>query len=1264
MKSDDNATYFRAIRQAFANNNAAVMVGAGFSRNAEGGDSLATWPMFAQALGEALDPDAEPTSFSTGMVTQLAEQYAQVFSVPALEDLLKQLVPDDKVAPGLLHDQLLKLPWTEIFTTNYDTLLERAAEKILDRAHFTVCCREDIPQSRILGRRRIVKLHGSFPSQRPFIFTEEHYRRYPKDFAPFVNLVRQSLLENVFCLIGFSGDDPNFLHWIGWVRDMLDNHALPIYLFVHTMPRLGQRKLLEARKVIPVVVPTPEGCEESDYRTRYLKLFEILRTPLGPIEEEWGTFSIPELKLTGMENTQDRLQQLVVVLPELVAKRSSYPGWHVAPGKVRRELSRSLRHLGLPLSSIKQLGLEGSPHGIVAFFSYFVWQQSVLLGSIYDDIAEAAALAIRETYDAPLPLMPEALDVLGAMGIKNQKQFREAWKQSCLGVLRWARQELRHDIFYDIKALLENRGSNKILSDEIEHESILFALYLGDVEAARHKLISWKPGATDPYMLVRKGALLAELGEIDIGLTLSMDGIQKLRAAQKVSKQNTMLLSKESWACLVAHNIQTARNFTIRFSPNAPVDADEDSESLEHLGTRLADLARRGLDVRREYEEILAQLNAEAKPTVARNRFQGFDLGTSNVTQRFGLTSELTEKIDAAESWLNLADRVSLVPCIGNVRFSVDAYTQAAWWIQYNNSTRRMLSVVIRTREESVFKPKDDALPIHKTGWLTRYHVARIPSDMAVEICDRAIVQFDHGASPARPWKEAVRTCIFNAELFSRLVIRIAESETIQAFVHRLIALHCTEYFQQQPQLWESYGRALSRCLLSLPSNDRIAMAIELTKIPLVPHLDFDEHLLRNWIKLYRDLPIDETAYSFDIPVLLQAEIASLIKELSAPKNTASELEKLRRPFVWDRLFAFKYFGFINDQSENAVGELIWRNESGWPLLPGFTSIGATFWPAPAGIDIADRFRQFVLQSGIANFSRIAGFETQLMGSRRAWSYPTDDSFLKNWVFSHNQRPWSPAEVAQGLRIVKDWWDEEWNDIEQSAQSSFNLHSVTRVRLYWLDWILHVSSAFTVEQPNALPNEINEWLSDLVIKAQTIGCSMWRFRLLRSYGSGNEGELEALQREMNVALFSTDPEVTRELRDALYTVIKSSELVWARLHLVHDSIFSAIAARRMPALPDCLVIVDLLIKQNDQCLSDARQQLLRTGMKILLLELDYMSRPPGTDIPDEQIPTLRFLAAQLAYLAMSYDVLEENDWVENWISSAKLDPLPELRFLK
>ena len=247
------------IRKALANRNAAVMVGAGFSRNAEGGQNLATWRQLSEALANELEPGRTPGDFTPAAASQLAEQYSRVFSPTHLEQLIKRCVPDDQVTPGRLHALLLELPWSEVFTTNYDTLLERAAERLFDASYFTVCAREDIPQSKVLGRRRIVKLHGSFPSHRPFILTEEEYRTYPERFAPFVNLVRQSLLENVFCLIGFSGDDPNFLHWLGWVRDMLDKHALPVYLFLAQEPTLGERKLYEARGVVPVLLPTPVG---------------------------------------------------------------------------------------------------------------------------------------------------------------------------------------------------------------------------------------------------------------------------------------------------------------------------------------------------------------------------------------------------------------------------------------------------------------------------------------------------------------------------------------------------------------------------------------------------------------------------------------------------------------------------------------------------------------------------------------------------------------------------------------------------------------------------------------------------------------------------------------------------------------------------------------------------------------------------------------------------------------------------------------------
>jgi len=144
---------------------------------------------------------------------------------------------------------LLELPWSDIFTTNYDTLLERAARGLLNRKYNVVRTAEEVPGS---ARPRIIKLHGSFPSNRPFILTEEHFRTYPSSFAPFVNLVQQAMMENVFCLIGFSGDDPNFLQWSGWVRDHLGSSAPVIYLCGLLDLNSAKRKMLHDRNVIPI----------------------------------------------------------------------------------------------------------------------------------------------------------------------------------------------------------------------------------------------------------------------------------------------------------------------------------------------------------------------------------------------------------------------------------------------------------------------------------------------------------------------------------------------------------------------------------------------------------------------------------------------------------------------------------------------------------------------------------------------------------------------------------------------------------------------------------------------------------------------------------------------------------------------------------------------------------------------------------------------------------------------------------------------------
>jgi hypothetical protein len=209
--------------------NASIMVGAGFSRNADPASLTArptpSWSQMAEALCHPLYPvddarrqHALREASGTSGFLRLAQEYQEAFGPAALNDKIRSLVPDLDYQPGDLHKRLLRLPWADVFSTNWDTLLERTCIDVFDRSYDIVRTIGEIP---FAMRPRIVKLHGTFPAHEPFIFTEEEYRTYPARFSPFVNLVQQSMMETIFCLLGFSGDDPNFLHWSGWCATTL-----------------------------------------------------------------------------------------------------------------------------------------------------------------------------------------------------------------------------------------------------------------------------------------------------------------------------------------------------------------------------------------------------------------------------------------------------------------------------------------------------------------------------------------------------------------------------------------------------------------------------------------------------------------------------------------------------------------------------------------------------------------------------------------------------------------------------------------------------------------------------------------------------------------------------------------------------------------------------------------------------------------------------------------------------------------------------------
>jgi hypothetical protein len=259
--------YIETIRQALWNGSefgrAAVMVGSGFSRNAEPvGVQVARFPLWGDLVTQLvirLYPPARQSANERDRMVQrasvtsgalrMAEEFESAFGRQKLDELLLEAIPDHNFRPGRMHRLLLDLPWVDVLTTNYDTLLERSAQTLVGRRYSAVRTVDEIP---LAMRPRITKLHGTFPAHRPFILTEEDFRTYPRRFAAFVNLAQQTFMENVICLLGFSGDDPNFLHWTGWVRDNLGDSAPWIYLCGLLDLNDSQRRLLYRRNVTPV----------------------------------------------------------------------------------------------------------------------------------------------------------------------------------------------------------------------------------------------------------------------------------------------------------------------------------------------------------------------------------------------------------------------------------------------------------------------------------------------------------------------------------------------------------------------------------------------------------------------------------------------------------------------------------------------------------------------------------------------------------------------------------------------------------------------------------------------------------------------------------------------------------------------------------------------------------------------------------------------------------------------------------------------------
>jgi len=553
------------------------MIGAGLSLNAEPLPGVKTrfptWRELVRAMFDEMHPpqaDATPEQankredrFNRANPLRIASEYEATFDRRKLNLLIRTLNPDSDYQPGRLHHLLLELPWADVFTTNYDTLLERT--EIFGRTYQPVTKATDLTTA---FAPRIVKLHGSFPSQTPFIITEEDYRTYPRRFAPFVNSVQQSLLENAFVLIGFSGDDPNFLEWVGWIRDELGGNHAPIYLVGPLSLGNAARSLLARHGVTPIdLSPVFEGLSPSNgvYATAIGWFLNRLsdERPMRP--EKWpeldrgsslpdGLPQIVDAKLVVPKSVEIIPDPQTPLTNEAVAKvverwqfeRGKYPGWVVAAENKRSDLWVKTEFWLEPLIKFAK---DRPAVDRVILFREINWRLETSMAPLVTELIEPFQKTVYEVFEN----LAEGGSVPPSSGVVSTKQasnteVAEAWLEIAFELLREARETYNTDRWTALKAKIDKIAARYPQhSDRNYYEAALWHMWTVDRESAKAILLRWQPSSRFPLATMWKAGLLAELDELGEARTLFRQALLEIRRALRTQGQNIELLSLEGW---------------------------------------------------------------------------------------------------------------------------------------------------------------------------------------------------------------------------------------------------------------------------------------------------------------------------------------------------------------------------------------------------------------------------------------------------------------------------------------------------------------------------------------------------------------------------------------------------------------------------------------------------------------------------------------------------------------------------------------------
>jgi len=1195
MKIDKNDIdiYLSEIAERLWLGQASLMVGAGFSMNAipktTTTKKIPSWKELGDCFFQKIYEEKTTEKRDAYLdISKLAEEVEAYFGRKTLEEIIEKNISDKEFIPSELHDELVKLPWSDIFTTNYDTLLERSADKIFqkERHYQIILNKEDLTLS---TKPRIIKLHGSFPSHRPFIITQEDYRKFPFENAPFVNTVRQSLMENYLCLIGFSGNDPNFLHWIGWVKDNLEKFAPQIY-FIGCNISNTERKWLESKEITPVDISClakinenkedtkTELCDanQSDKELYPKALFEFIKNINELLKQKNNstTDAKPNTNLDWPRETttffrnknKDIISQLEEVTKLWKDTRESYPNWLILPKNSRDVL---LQHTdNLFLYDIEKVNTSFD----IEFLYEYNWRQEKCLIPIFNSFVAIYEGVINKYNPFPKKLQKENTITPDGDNTINWDLISIYWIELQLSLLRFYREEGFDEKWNSLAnelTLIQNEFSSELLARYC-YERCLYYLFSLDIASVRNELKKWPTVTLPPYWEAKRAGIMAELGDTEEAekiLEASLKEIKNgIQSSQLIS--DYALISQEAYILQLLKYVKQSLNIK---------QGKNNVEEFKNYSERWSELIQYKCDPWGELKLFDVSLHTDLPYKFVRKNYS-FEIGS--ITNTYHLSKDNTYAI-GAYSFLRYLEEVSIPLKLPNSTFAKETAQKAIPYVSKFSLNWGLVSLIRSGNAKIV-----DAVLGRQTL-----------SSQSQEICDELVIVFLDALTKStseiekgNAWNNntfAISLATVIPEIFSRLCVKCSYDVKFKVLIF-LKELYCADYEKQCK--YSGIKSLIKNIINSFSHEEQYYLLPLLLDFPIIDTDDPRNEYLEPF--QFFTTSINSSRKSIDVK--------SKINELFS----LASISNSKRKFALWRLYSLFKYKILNQQQINKFGNILWKQTAiyGFPIETDFYYFAFLVLPHPKNVNPIQLLKNYINKSELPVQANKTDDGISITKG--------NDSIFHNILGTNAENCdyfWSKDDIDLLLSRMITWWNDDKEYLKEteigfggSISDEFKYRFKKMIRIF--------SNIMTPNIELISPNyktQIEMLLDELA------GYGMPDLEAKAAFSKIYTKKDQSLYNEINKKLFSKSESDILDAVNAVSVLIinKISDVTF-----LVEAISENIKYRTEVELDIFIDTIWVVINNNSQIITDKILKNILLGMEYLIKEIDILE-----DDPDEII---------------------------------------------